>query len=167
MKAKIIITVLFVLVLGYVYQSFIINISPSEPLGIYKIQNIDQIQRGNIVAVCLPSKYQEIGLKRAYLLPGIRCDKTAPLIKTVIAVPGDNVILKNNEIIVNNNIYLYITKYFDSHSRKLDVFPRGVYKNINTYWLIGTNNPNSWDSRYWGGIDRKNIVFTVVPYYFF
>ncbi len=163
---KISTAVLFIFLSTYCYYSFVINITPSEPLGIYKIHQISeaaQIHRGNIVAVCLPSQYQDLGLKQGYLLSGIRCGKTAPLIKTVIAIPGDTVILKNNEITVNGKVLLYVTKYIDGHGRRLGVFPRGVYKNVKTYWLIGTSDPNSWDSRYWGGVNRKNIVFTVVP----
>ena len=163
---KISTTVLFVFLSIYCYYSFIINITPSEPLGIYKIHQISeaaQIHRRDIVAVCLPSQYQDLGLKQGYLLSGIRCGKTAPLIKTVIAIPGDTVILKNNEITVNGKVLLYATKYIDSHGRKLEVFPRGVYKNVKTYWLIGTNDPNSWDSRYWGGVEQKQILFLIKP----
>ncbi|MDX2164738.1 MAG: conjugative transfer signal peptidase TraF [Gammaproteobacteria bacterium] len=163
---KISTTVLFVFLSIYCYNSFVINITPSEPLGIYKIHQIsevNQIHRDDIVAVCLSSRYQDLGLRQGYLFSGMRCGKTAPLIKTVVALPGDTVILKSNEVVVNGKVLIYATKYIDSHGRRLDVFPRGVYKNIKTYWLIGTSDPNSWDSRYWGGVNRKNIVFTVVP----
>ncbi|MDX2165048.1 MAG: conjugative transfer signal peptidase TraF [Gammaproteobacteria bacterium] len=161
MKAKIIITILFFIVLDYISQSYIINVSPSEPLGIYKIKRNVQFQRGDIVAVCLPSKIQQIGLKRAYLLPGIRCGETAPLIKTIIAMPGDIVILKDDEIIVNDKILPYGTKNFDSEGRKLAKFSRGIYKNINKYWLIGVSSPDSWDSRYWGMVDKKYLLYKV------
>jgi len=166
MKVKIFIITCFIAIAVFSYRNFIINITPSEPLGIYKIhvlQNAELIHRRDIVAVCLPSQYQDLGLKQGYLLSGIRCGKTAPLIKTVIAIPGDTVILKNNEITVNGKVLPYATKYIDSHSRKLEVFPRGIYKNIKTYWLIGTNDPNSWDSRYWGGVEQKQILFLIKP----
>lgn len=161
MKPKIIITLIFIITAIWLYRNFIINLSPSEPLGIYKIRQSQSIQRDDVVAICLSGKYQKTGLSRGYLVTGIRCKETAPLIKTVIAIPGDTVVLENNRIIVNGKVHPYITKYFDSHDRKLEVFPRGVYRDTNAYWLIGTNSLNSWDSRYWGGVDRKQILSRV------
>jgi conjugative transfer signal peptidase TraF len=161
MKMKISIVVLFIITAIYFYRHFVINLSSSEPLGIYKIWQPQSIQRDDVVAVCLSGRYQKIGLSKGYLIPGIRCKETAPLIKTVIAIPGDTVILGNNKIIVDGKVYPCTTKYFDSHGRKLEVFPRGVYRDTNAYWLIGTNSPNSWDSRYWGGVDRKQILSPV------
>jgi conjugative transfer signal peptidase TraF len=160
MTVKIIITVIFILILGSVSQSFIINISPSEPLGVYKIEKSNSIHRGDIVAVCLSVKYKKIGLKDGYLIPGMRCEQTAPLLKTVIAVPGDAITLKNSQIIVNGRIYPYATKQFDSKGRALDQVLRGFYKD-KKYWLIGVANPNSWDSRYWGGVDKSQILYCV------
>jgi len=163
MKTNLIILIVFILAAILAYQNFIINVSPSEPLGVYRIIRDKEIQKGDKVALCLNIPLQEVGLKRGYLLPARRCQMTEPLIKTIVAVPGDAVILKNNEIIVNSKVLPYPTKYVDSHGRKLDVFPRGIYKNIKTYWLVGTNDPDSWDSRYWGGVEQKQILFLIRP----
>ncbi len=162
MKTKIIILVFVIFASVFLYQNFILNVTPSEPLGIYKIHRFNSaasIKRGDIVALCLTPNIENLGLKRNYLLPGLRCGKSPPLIKTVIAIPGDIVELKNNAIIVNGKTFHYATKYIDSHGHALEVFPRGIYLNTQKYWLIGTNDPNSWDSRYWGGVERKQILF--------
>lgn len=170
MKVKVLILTCFMAVSVFIYQKFIINVTPSEPLGFYKIDRLRKaslIHRGDIVAVCLPAKWRDIGLKHHYLIPGLRCKNSAPLLKTVIAIPGDTVVLKNDSIIVNGRYLPYSTQMNDSKGRKLVSFPRGFYNAVNTYWLIGVSDLNSWDSRYWGGVERKNILFKVVHYHFF
>lgn len=141
------------------YHSFIINVSSSEPLGLYQIQRESSLHRGDIVAVCLSPSYQQEGLGRGYLLPGIRCHGAAPLIKTVVSIPGDTVILTRTEIRINGKNFPCVTKVYDSHGFTLQTVRRGVYKNSQQYWLIGTNDVNSWDSRYWGGVERTQILY--------
>ncbi len=82
-------------VLGFiaVTQVFTINLTPSMPLGIY-VKSYDVIQRGDIVAACLPESYKSLALNAGYLHRGARCSGSDPIIKEVIAVPGDHVILK-------------------------------------------------------------------------
>lgn len=159
---KILITIIFLIIAVYAYQNYIINLSLSEPLGIYKIiRKNKEISRGDLVAVCLSKDWQDYGLQRNYLLPSIRCHGSAPLIKTVIAVPNDNVTLNENNIIVNNKIYSYKTLKFDSKGKPLKIFPRGIYRNSAGYWLIGTNSSKSWDSRYWGSVNESQVIFEV------
>lgn len=144
----------------------IINVSPSIPLGVYSLKPINtktNLRQNDLVAFCLNIPYREFGLSRGYLLVGSRCSGTAPLLKSIIAVPGDNVTLTNNEIIVNNKVYGYPTHLYDSKHRPLQSWPRGNYKNSQGFWMIGTNSVKSWDSRYFGPIDRKQIIFLIRP----
>lgn len=128
------------------------------PEGIY-IKRNGKIQRGSIVAVCLCAPYQAIGLKRKYIERGNTCQGAYPLIKQVIAVPGDNVVLTNKDIVVNSKTFFYKTLAVDSIGRKLSKYPRGTYLHTDGYWLIGTAAKNSWDSRYWGPVMRTQIMF--------
>jgi conjugative transfer signal peptidase TraF len=157
--------ILFVILSFWVYQNYITNLSPSEPVGIYKIIKSGEIKRGDIVAICLSKEWQDYGLQRHYLLPGIRCQGSAPLIKTVIAVPGDTVVLNDDKIVVNEKTFFYATQYFDSKHRPLKTLPRGDYKNIKGYFLIGTHDTESWDSRYWGFVNRSMIRFELKPFF--
>lgn len=148
------------LIVGFLAQQcgVIINVSPSMPEGIY-IKSECDIQRGSIVAVCLPPAYQAIGLKQKYIEIGNTCHGAYPLIKQVIAVPGDNVALKNNVIVVNGKLFFYKTLAVDSTGRPLSNYPRGTYAHTDGYWLIGTAAKNSWDSRYWGPVRRTQILY--------
>lgn len=144
-------------------DAFVINVTNSMELGIY-LKRHGIVKSGDIVLLCLDKNTQHLGLNKHYLEPGNECNETAsPLIKRVIAIPGDDVLLRDNNIVVNNIHFPYKTLYQDSSNQLLHVFPRGRYKKTNGYWVIGTNAKNSWDSRYWGFIQRPQIIAKLLP----
>lgn len=126
------------------------------PQGIYLTAR-GSVARGDIVAFCLHEPQKTFGLKRGYLTAGLRCQGALPLIKKVIAVPGDDVTLTDHGITVNTIFYPYKTYYRDSLNRKLSVYPRSNYLRTNGYWVIGTHDSHSWDSRYWGPVAQERI----------
>jgi conjugative transfer signal peptidase TraF len=131
------------------------------PEEIYRKDN-GKIHRGDIVAFCLVEPYKTIGLKQRYVEKGTACHGTDPLIKQVIAIPGDEVRLTDSSTAVNTIIYPYQTRYTDSNNRKLAVYPRGTY-HAQGYWLIGTHSPHSWDSRYFGEVSASQILYKLKP----
>lgn len=134
------------------------------PRGLYvKSHSLNFISQGDIVSICLPEPYKNLGLRNHYIEKGRACTNSEPLLKQVIAVPGDNVELADDHIIVNSKVYNYQTLYLDSYSRPLSVFPRGTYSNLDAYWLIGTHDPKSWDSRYWGPVKKQQILAVLKP----
>lgn len=147
----------------WLYQSgLIINITGSMPRGIYW-RETGKIHRGDLVTFCLSEKHQKFGLERGYLINGMRCQFSEPLIKKVIAIPGDNVILASQFIVVNDQSLPYKTLSTDSKDRPLRAYPAGVYTNTKNYWVIGTNSKRSWDSRYFGPIPQKSILWKIKP----
>lgn len=132
------------------------------PRGIYW-RETGKIHRGDFVAFCLNKKHQQSGLDRGYLINGTRCQFSEPLIKKVIAVPGDNIILSSQFIIVNSKFLSYQTLSTDSQNRPLEAYPAGVYTNTKDYWVIGTDSKRSWDSRYFGPIPQKSILWKIKP----
>jgi conjugative transfer signal peptidase TraF len=147
---------LFVIASIIIMRKITINITSSMPLGLYIKQSGD-IKRGDIVLVCLSEAYKTIGLQRHYVIKGNKCDGMTPLIKKVIAIPGDKVTLTDEYIKVNEQKYFYLTYYYDSKKRALNVYPRGEYNQ--GYWLIGANDKHSWDSRYFGPVKKWQILF--------
>nr|MCH9770488.1 S26 family signal peptidase [Gammaproteobacteria bacterium] len=142
------------------YLGLKINDTSSMPIGIYQRATKTNIQSGDIVAVCLPKKIAEAGLKSGYLDSGNCPGHAIAILKTVIAVPGDTVTLTSKAIIVNNR-----THYFTPH-QSLDHehhhikqwISYGSRYNIKGYWLYGTNDPiYSWDSRYYGSVLPEKI----------
>ena len=102
------IIIIIIILLGDVFmrwQRLSINLTSSMPIGIYQRQVTHAIHHGNIVAVCLPEQIARLGLKRGYLQKG-RCPSGAiPVLKEVIAVPGDEVSVTKDDIIVNGKHY--------------------------------------------------------------
>jgi conjugative transfer signal peptidase TraF len=166
LKQKYPIYILFSLVVIFIVIRFFeitINYTRSMPLGIY-IKRSGEIGRCDIISFCLPDKYKKMGLNNHYIEYGTACDGSEGLIKKVIAIPGDTVLLKEDSVIVNKQIYKYKTKKIDSSGRKLLNYARGKYKNIEGYFVIGEGAENSWDSRYFGFIKTDRIVMKLKPF---
>ncbi|OAI47777.1 hypothetical protein AYO45_05600 [Gammaproteobacteria bacterium SCGC AG-212-F23] len=155
---------ILIIMLGCIFLAkiwgVIINITPSMREGIY-IRTYGEIKRGDIVAACLKDPYKTIGLKQLYIEKGSKCSGADPIVKKIIAIPGDNVRLTDKYIQVNNTILSFPTVTKDSVGRGLNSYPRGNYLHVKGYWLIGTNSPNSWDSRYWGSVEREQILYKI------
>lgn len=164
-KTLVTVAVFVVVLAALKFFGVMINVSPSMPLGIY-VKKFSAIKRGDIVAICLDHQQAQLGLQRHYLKPGFACNGAQPLIKKVIAIPGDVVQLTDHSITVNGHVYFYPTFYQDSRGHSLSAFPRGIYKMSNSYWLLGTHNPHSWDSRYWGPVSAENIIENLYPFTF-
>lgn len=145
-----------------------INLTPSMPLGLYYFSSSEP-KRGDIVAACLPENIAKEGLKRYYLFYGRCHDNSAThsmaVLKKVIAVPDDEVIVGDTEMIVNGRIYTAPQQSTDSNGLPITHFiHKKFYNCVTGFWLYGENNPvRSWDSRYYGGIARKNIIGVYRP----
>ncbi len=158
------ITFITLFLFSFAKDKIIINTSPSIPVGVYAIKPINTtLKQNDLVAICLSKKEQDFGLSRGYIHAGTRCNGSVPLLKSIIAIPGDNVILTIDSIIVNNTIYPYPTQKFDSEQRPLPSWPRGNYQNTQGFWIIGTNDQRSWDSRYFGPVSKNQIIFLIKP----
>lgn len=134
------------------------------PIGLYKVTDPQNLKAGDIVVVCLPPSIGEEGLKREYLNPGNCPGRYSPIIKELIATPGDNVTLTSQTIIVNGQTYIAPLHTEDLKGRPLASIPRAEYKNTSSFWLYGAGNPgDSWDSRYWGGVSQSDIIKQAHP----
>lgn len=145
-------------------QNIRFNSSSSMPYGLYKKANGD-INRGSIIAACLPSNIAIEGVKRGYLGKGICPDGSSPIIKKLIGLPGDQIIINQKEIIVNGQHYLAPQQRYDSNKLLIRSWVKiNTPINSNGYWLYGENNPTrSWDSRYYGSIKIDNLVGKYKP----
>ncbi len=145
-------------------KGYYLNWTSSMPIGFYKMTAPAKLQPGEDVMVCLPPAVGKVGLHHEYLMFGNCPGGFEPIIKELIAVPGDTVILTNEAMIVGSNTYPAYTRAKDHLDRPLAAIARGTYANIQSYWLYGKNRTkDSWDSRYWGGVDRSNIISIATP----
>lgn len=105
--------------------------------------------------VCLPNKIAKYANTREYIFKGSCTNGYSPIIKEIIAVPNDFVRMNQKGITVNGKFYNLKQQLLDSHGRFLQ--PKTMNQKIKGYLLIGYNSPNSWDSRYFGTVQSKNI----------
>lgn len=144
------------------YIGLTINITPSIKKGLY-IKSSGEIKRGDIVSVCLKAPYQKIALERHYISKGRKCFGADPLVKEVLAVPGDTVILAAEYVEVNAHRHILPIHSTDSAGRMLTAYPRGMYARTCGYWLVGNNSEKSWDSRYFGPVKKEQIIAKLKP----
>ncbi|ACI21080.1 MULTISPECIES: signal peptidase I [Thermodesulfovibrio] len=123
-------------------NKFIYGVNP--PLSDEKILVFETPKRGDIIVF----KYPE--------------DPSRDFIKRVIGVEGDTVEIKNKKVFVNGiELKEPYARHTDSyiHPRELD--PRDNFGPIKVpphkLFVMGDNRDQSYDSRFWGFVDLKDV----------
>ncbi|MGH3732810.1 MAG: signal peptidase I [Acidimicrobiales bacterium] len=139
------------LIRTYVFQTFFIPSGSMEPtLHIGDRIIVDKlsvefgtIHIGDILVFKAPKK-----------VAAVCGDDVADLVKRVIAVPGDHIYSKGNRIYVNDK-RLHQTW---THERILGKAIPPTYVTKNHYFMMGDNENDSCDSRYWGLVSRSAVI---------
>ena len=149
---------LIVLVLFLCHRAGLrVNISASLPDRIYFVRDLgeQEIHRGDIVVFNhLRSKN---GNLRAAVMRGYLSEHT-PMLKKVLAIPGDTVVLADDGITING-LYsgLCILLSADSYGNTLSAYPTPLTLSADLYWL--TSQPaRGFDSRYFGPVEREDLT---------
>jgi len=131
----------------------------SGPRGIYRFAD-SPIERGSSVIACPPPTAAVFGAERGYLSPGPCDESVAPLLKTVVALPGDVVELARSGVSVNGFRFpgTEILER-DSKGRPLPRPPWGAHSvEPGTVWVLSTYSPRSFDSRYFGPVPMGRVL---------
>lgn len=143
-----------------------LNSTGSLPIGLYRISTAAD---ANLVEFCPPEPFSRLSVVRQYRNPGNCPDGENPLLKPVVAKPGDIVVYSGSGVRVNG-ILLRNTapRPQDSKGRPLPHYPFGTYRVApGTLWVASSYHPLSFDSRYFGPIstaiirDRLKPLFTL------
>lgn len=145
-----------------------LNSTPSMPEGLYLVRGIDTPQRGDVAAVCIPTgDAARLYRERNYLPASQRCAAgIAPVLKPVAAVPGDEVRLDERGVWVNGRLLANSRVYdTDSQGRPIQHLPVGWSKRLGAgeYFMLANRIERSLDSRYYGIVQRPNLVGQAFP----
>ena len=127
------------------------NMSPSVPLGLYYMLS-RQPTAGALAVIRLPEPFLDLVTTRRYLPTG------AVLIKPVAARTGD-VICRHHSIVAINGRAAVFARTADAFSRPLPKWNGCIRLNAAGAFVL-SGEPDSFDSRYFGPIDRRNVLGT-------
>lgn len=161
---RIIVLLLLLILVGVLLSKVVIvNTTNSVERGIYLIRSKNNIMRYSFVAFCPPdNEIFRIAKHRGYIASGYCENGYSRLIKQVYGMPGDIYQFTEDGLKVNGRL-LANTKPLLLDKQNL-ILPKnraaGKLKQ-GEYILMGTNVYNSFDARYFGVIDGKQIVTVV------
>ena len=113
-----------------------------EPLEHIRLPGFSKPQRGDVIV---------------FVYPG---DRTKDFIKRLIGLPGDIVEIKDGKLLINGE------EFKDPKVQNLYYYNRGDYGALDQpikvpegkYFVLGDNSASSHDSRYWGFVDKDDLV---------
>lgn len=135
---------------------FYLNLTGSEPIGIYRVVPPDTLQDGDMVVMHVPEPMHSYVYGRGWLPKG------QSILKTVYAVPGETYSISDTEILVKGN---YVGPIFAADRKGLPLpILRGSFIVQEDHFLpIASRMPNSFDGRYFGEVSTQLIIAKVVP----
>ena len=139
-----------------------INASPSLPVGLY----VTSSERdANLVEFCPAEPFATLALSRGYRDSGPCSDGGAPLLKPVVARPGDLVDVSVAGIAVNGHFLPNTAPlHRDTKDRPLTGWASGRYVvQPGFVWVASSYNARSFDSRYFGPVAISSIRDHVKP----
>ncbi|MHB1952327.1 MAG: S26 family signal peptidase [Sulfobacillus sp.] len=138
-----------------------INLTPSEPLGLWRVWPATTApRRGDTVSFCAPVP------EYPFLDRGICPRGLMPFLKEIVGVPGDRIVETDRGVTVNG------MRLPHSRPHRMAVgylvrLPRWRGRMMlkpGVYWTYGSHDPRwSFDSRYWGPLARTRIRFLARP----
>jgi conjugative transfer signal peptidase TraF len=146
-----------------------INLTPSAPLGLWRITPLDRPAAvGDLVFVCPPAgEISAFGLERGYFRRGPCPGGAAPLIKTIVAIAGARVAVGTEVTIDHLPLPRSRLSSGDGHGRSLSPWRGGVIPPGHVF--LHASFAGSYDSRYFGPVPEAGLlglawpVFTIDP----
>jgi len=132
------------------------NSTGSLPIGLYRVSTAAD---ANLAEFCPPEPLSRLSVLRQYRNPGNCPDGDNPLMKPIVARPGDVVVLSESGLEVNGKLLGNTApRSQDSKARPLPHYPFGTYRvSSGTVWVASSYHPLSFDSRYFGPIPTSII----------
>jgi conjugative transfer signal peptidase TraF len=147
-----------ILVLTGLYGPYRINLTPSEPLGLWRIGPLGRPAAvGDLIFICPPETADMRGARaRGYLRSGSCPGGVAPLIKTVVAVAGQYVEIGARVRVEGREVPSSGLAQQDGRGRPLTPFPGGIVPPGHVF--LHSAFRGSYDSRYFGPLPAAGIL---------
>jgi conjugative transfer signal peptidase TraF len=136
------------------------NTSASAPVGLYWLADKRDLKRGVLVLVWLPGAARKLAAERRYL------PSTIPAIKRVAGLAGDTVCVKNSAVMINDRM-LGTTLPADRLGRPLAVWWGCRALEADEIFLLNDGSAASFDGRYFGPSQRRDVIGKLVPLWTF
>jgi conjugative transfer signal peptidase TraF len=127
------------------------NASASAPVGLYAVGPQQMPESGNMVIARVPAAWRRLAAIRHYL------PENVPLVKRVVAAPGDTVCARGAEITVNGREAARRLAR-DGSGRPMPWWNGCVTLRHGALFLLMTDSPASFDGRYFGPTPRGDII---------
>lgn len=126
------------------------NATASAPIGLYRVGGTD-LATGDMVIAWPPAAARDFAARRRYLPANV------PLVKRVVAAPGDTVCALGAQIFVNGRrVARRLVR--DGAGRPMPWWTGCVTLRNGALFLLMADSPASFDGRYFGATGRGDIV---------
>jgi conjugative transfer signal peptidase TraF len=142
----------------------VINTTTSLPLGLYRTIEAP-VARGAYVKFCPPqSAVFDEAARRGYLHAGFCPGGYGPLLKRVLAVPGDRVQVAGDGVRIDGRLVpLSAPMWADGSGRPMPRYVQDRVLATSELMLMSDVSPVSFDARYFGPLDRGQVQAVIEP----
>ena len=130
---------------------FLWNASASAPLGLYRVQPGASVGSGDMAVAWAPASARALAGERGYL------PSSVPLVKRVAAVSGSSVCARGAVILVNDRV-IALRRHADAAGRPLPWWEGCRRLGADELFLLMAETPDSFDGRYFGISEARDIV---------
>lgn len=140
-----------------------INLTPSYPLGLWRLVPLDRgVEIGDLIFICPPqSQIFKRALERGYVRRGLCPGWLSPLIKTVVALPGQQIKIADVVMVDGRALPHSAIRTKDAEGRALDLFPGGIVPAGHLF--VHSSFAGSYDSRFFGPIPTSGLLGRADP----
>jgi conjugative transfer signal peptidase TraF len=132
------------------------NVSASAPVGLYGVMSNSSLRRGDMVVAWPPQPHRKLAAERRYLPFNV------PLVKTVGAIPGDQVCAIGESLYVNGRGIVRRLPH-DGAGRPMPFWTGCQKLGHDQYLLLMAGSAASFDGRYFGPVRLSHIAGKAVP----
>lgn len=132
------------------------NASASAPIGLYRLEPTHSPAAGDLVAYRLAPEWSRAFAARGYLPAGV------PLLKPVAAT-APSVVCRWEQGIFIDGRTVAMARERDRAGRPLPRWSGCITLGPEALFLLAPDVPDALDSRYFGPVDRKDLLGRVMP----